>query len=203
MKSFYLISSVRETIIVYDKPECFDLTSGCSKCGTNSRRLKLVINRFPKSDFDSTVQHDYLLSSKAGSDLKSQGINVSHLKEAILNKDKSGSGFYHLTGEHELPRMMSNSKGIITESQCELCGQDGFYDTTKENPEYYYPKNTLFNSADILSTWEHFGPSIKNPSGNRIFRLARPRIIVSEKVKCILEKIKYSKLKFEQIKIEE
>ena len=201
MRKFYSLRSRRESINVLDKPEHFDLKTGCSECGTNSKRVKLIINKIPKNDFDSTVQHDYLISSKVISTMSENGIEVNHMKEVILNKDMSFTGFYHLDGESELPRFISGSKGVITESQCKSCGQDGFFDTMKEVAEYHYPKNNLFKTADILTTWEHFGPSIKHPTGNRVFRLARPKIIVSGKVKNILENIKYSKLNFEQIKI--
>jgi hypothetical protein len=53
--------------------------------------------------------------------------------------------------------------------------------------------------SDIYYTWEHIGCSILQAGGNRVVRYARPLLIVSQKLKDLLEEMKIKKLLFSRI----
>jgi len=172
-----------------DKKKDFLFLESCEKCGTNWKKDKFEVDKLPKnSSVSQTLLYDFVISEELYYYLQNQGVKVEHLQR-IYHQGRPAKYFYFI-GEQVAPRIdMNLSNGIKVSGQCDLCFRNGFYDTRNSDPEYFIPElfGSKFRSVDILTTWENFGPSNLSSSGNRIFKMSRPRIIISQRTKNAIE----------------
>ena len=196
----------------------FDLDVACEICGTGAKQVGPLLvksSEIPKNkELVETLDHEILFSENFRHLFETQKVKGIHFIKVLNYKDNNPLDYWQLEPMFSLPPLDSESRGIITENQCPKCKKDGFFDTLKEKQQYVYAtlEETLLRSADMFTTWEHFGNSSRvedppNPPGvfkpRRIIHFAKPRIIVNEKVKKLFEEIKIKGVEFETVRVKE
>lgn len=194
MQDYYLLVLEKDIFnsTLRDSPRKLDLSESCKTCGTGWKKSFLEVNKLPNSDLSKTMLEDFIISEKLFNYLSNNGIDLSNLSKIQLKGVEVD--YYWLKGQYGLsPMDLNKSKGIIIDNQCENCHRNGFFDTLKEDPMYFYSFTEFEKNCkyDIFNTWEHFGASILTPSGNRVFKMSRPRIIISSKVYEILSRYQF------------
>lgn len=195
----------------------YDLSFSCNKCGTGSvLQGQLRTARLPKvsKDFFATLDDDYIISERLYNCLKEEEVKLGELNR-ILNYRNIELPFYHLYSTLTLPPA-TKKEGLTVERQCSECKRNGYFNTAIFSPPgsnvstkilpydlHYKPFDMdVFSQADFAFTWECMGLSNLKAHGNFVVRYARPLLVVSEKFKLTLEKLKIKGLEFEQIIID-
>ncbi len=181
-----------------DDKDSYNFNDTCKGC-TNGVALKkgLNVKTKPKYDIDVTVLRDFVFSKSIFTEITNLGVSKNNFKNLFLSGDKID--YYVVAPISIAPKVSNRSKGIIQEEPCEICNNNGFYDDWKEEPEYYYSENDCFFENKILRTWELFGPSQRENQGNKVFKVARGRILVNDEVKLILEKYKSRNVIYKEV----
>lgn len=224
MKFYLLFNTVKETGYSGEGAGGqYNMETGCKNCGTACKLIgNLPINAVKlKRDFIQTLDRDYLISDKLFSALNSVDVKIGRLLHILNSKSREELPYYHFNPQFTFPEMLPESEGIKTDDQCPVCKRNGFYDyriypkddngeiiveQIKDVPRKYIyniPDKTILEKSDIFFTWEHFGPSNLIASGNKVVGFARPRLIVSERVKSVFEKCSVKNTLFEEIFIQE
>nr|WP_320058447.1 hypothetical protein [uncultured Bacteroides sp.] len=195
----------------------YDLSLACKKCGTGAtlqRQLRTIKLGQVSKDFFATLDDDYIISERLYNYLKEEGIKLGKLNK-IVNFKNIELPFYHLYSTLTLPPA-TKKDGLTVENQCSECKRNGYFNTaifslpdsnipTKILPYdlHYQPSDMeIFNQIDFAFTWECMGLSNLKAHGNFVVRYARPLLVVSEKFKLTLEKLKIKGVEFEQIIID-
>jgi hypothetical protein len=141
--------------------------------------------------------------------LLSESLKLGDLKNVIDAKNTL-LPYYHLNNTLILPEAISKN-GLVIEEQCPICKRNGYYyKLTKVNDRNTsIPTGITYSSKqidnmenyDFFFTWECFGLSYLVASSSNIVGFARPLLIVSEKFKNILEKLKVKGLEFEPVTV--
>lgn len=151
--------------------------------------------------FSETYDGDHLISDDLYHAIILHGAKIDHLLHVIDYKTIQELPFYHLKSNYYFPKMRKDSVGLITEDQCPTCMQNGFYDDVPLGGvgfiriyKYNYKDiKDILPMSDVFCTWEHIGASNLTAHGNKVVRYARPRFIIKEKIKKILEDLKVKK----------
>lgn len=195
----------------------YDLSHSCKICGTGAvlkGALRTISLNKISRDFFETLDGDFLVSECLYNCLKEEGVEIGELNK-IVNFKNIELPFYHLYSTLTLPPA-TKKDGFTVEGQCPECKRNGYFCTaifgplgsnipTKILPYdlHYQPFDMdIFNQADFAFTWECIGLSNLKAHGDFVVRYARPLLVVSEKFKLTLEKLKIKGLKFEQIIID-
>jgi hypothetical protein len=190
----------------------YDLSEACQTCGTGAKLLGPLIAKGLTNcnkDIFQTKNGDWLISSKLYQSLNSS-IKLN-LKPVVNNKNQALE-FWHLNTSESLPKSNINSSGFVIENQCMTCHRDGHFNDveigdlkqgreTIVKPLIFVYNNNFEWNGDIFQTWERYGISNKVVSGNNVIRYARPWLIVSDRVKKLLEELKIPKVSYQQIEI--
>jgi hypothetical protein len=193
----------------------YDLTNACPNCGTGAVLIGNLPIRTPdKKEFYRTFVGDIIISKRIADQFKDSNLKTDNLKQIMHYKTHEQLPFYHLNSNFTLPPMSSQSEGYIMSDQCEYCKRDGYFDkvekfsdgkfeTTMVPRQYTYNgvDNHILESAEIFLTWECFGLSWLQSTGDIKYHYARPRIIVSQKIKDIFESLKIKFAVFERVTI--
>jgi hypothetical protein len=190
----------------------YDLRNACKKCGTGAQLDgKLYVRGLNnvKESLVSTFDGDVLVSTELYTTLVTIG-NLDLFP--VFDQKENQLRFYHLSSKFSFPRMLPQSQGLKVEDQCEVCKKNGYFndviigDIEKGIKTYIAPfvfhyeiDKVLLNQSDIFHTWEHIGLSNLKSEGNKVIRYARPLLIVSERVKEILETFKLKKVSFSEV----
>lgn len=190
--------------------------SSCEFCGSGAIVDKnLIVHKFDNvvKDIFQTIDGDYIISENLYNQMISNHIQVNYLKKVI---DKGGSvlPFYQLFAKTTLPKAI-DIKGLIVENECIHCKRNGYYNDIKLGnlqegiPTQVYPVEltyndnvtSIINQEDIFNSWEEMGISNIELKGNKTLRYSRPLLIISNKIKELLERNKIKNVKFQEIKI--
>ncbi len=194
----------------------YDLNFACDVCGTGARIVWNLrtnkLNKTSKAIFQ-TVDGDFIISENLYNMIININIQIGKLKKVV---DKKGNylPLYHLYSEINLPKSLETN-GLIVENQCLGCKRNGYFNdviigdlnlgvqTVVRPVVLIYDKPSVAELADseIFNSWEHMGLSNKEAKGNLVVRFARPLMIVSEKLKQIIENSRPEEFKFEPIRI--
>ncbi len=193
------------------------LDEACETCGTGAKlsgSLKTKKLNKTKKNFFQTVDGDYLISEELHIKLVEKGIKIGYLDKVVDFKNNQLT-FYHLYTELSFPKT-TNFSGLIIDSQCETCKRNGYFndviigDLEKNIPTKIIPLELNYSDlnldlkkqSDFFNSWEHMGLSNREAKGNLVVRYARPMLIVSERLKIVLEEERLENLKFDVIKID-
>ena len=195
----------------------YDLSHACKKCGTGATlqgQLRTIRLGKVSKEFFETLDGDFIVSKSLYNYLKEEGLKLGELNR-IVNFKNIELPFYHLYSTLTLPPARKKD-GFTVENQCPECKRNGYFCTaifshpdsnrpTKILPYdlHYQPSDMeIFNQIDFAFTWECMGLSNLKAHGNFVVRYARPLLVVSEKFKLTLEKLKIKGVEFEQIIID-
>lgn len=195
----------------------YNFTNSCNKCGTGAKlagNLQVTGINNVKKEFFETLNRDYIISEKLYISLRNEGLQLGNLKN-IVDYKYNTLPYFHLYTDIILPESYKKT-GIEIENQCPVCKRNGFFNKTvigcieKNIPTYVYPVDLHYSSSelkktdksDFYFTWECFGYSNLVAHGNNVVGLARPLLVVNQKFKDILEKLKVKGLEFELIAID-
>lgn len=194
----------------------YSFEDACDVCGTRAkieRELRTKgVNKTDK-DFFQTVDGDFIISTKLYEVIIAEDLKVGNLRNVVDSKNNI-LFYYHFCTELYLPKA-SETTGLVIEDQCPNCKMNGYFNEavvgaiekifpTKVFPLELVYKNissTHLNQSDIFNTWEHMGLSNRKAGGKWVVRYARPLLVVSERLKSLLEKNKIGELQFESIKL--
>lgn len=195
----------------------YDLSNACPVCGSGAIVIgSLVVKVKEHTDLIETLNGDYLISGTLYNNLKAGNVKGIADLSKVMNQIGNDTDYYHLTSNNVFPPMLNESEGITVENQCQVCKRDGYFDTvhignilkgikTKVIPckyKYQIQDERLLCSSEIYVTWELFGNSRRNTGGKYVIHYARPRIILSRRVKDILELLEIKDLIFYPVEIE-
>lgn len=196
---------------------CYNFDNSCSNCGTSAK----LIGNLPvkgisaiKKDFFATFNDDFLISESLYNELILNQVNLSGIKNVVDMKDNA-LPYYHFTSNFVFPPFLAESTGLKTDRQCPICNRNGYFSEiimgilekgikTQVLPlklKYSNIEGSFLKQSDVFVTWEHMGYSNLKTEGKYVMRLARPLLIVSEKVKSVFETLKIKDVKFEEIEI--
>ncbi|MFN0049645.1 MAG: hypothetical protein ACKVOU_11030 [Cytophagales bacterium] len=215
MKKFYVLKTTSSQIGVsgFDKSN-FDFDSGCQRCGTGSKFVgNLVVKQIEivKKDLFATFNFDILISEKLYKIISAEIQNFT-LSQTINPKGEL-LPYFHLFSESVFPKMNKSSEGTQRfrgTPSCKECDRDAYFDKIifQNNGEpsiivdkkYNYTNisEDFIMNSEIFMTWEGFGKSVMS---NDTFYIARPQIIISEKIKSIFEKQKIKKVTYGEVVI--
>ena len=192
----------------------FDLSAACDVCGTDAKQIgPLLLNssEIPKNkEIIETLDHELLTSLKIKELFETKNIKGMKFFSVLNYQNNQPLEYWQIEPQFTLPPLSEESRGIITERQCPKCKRDGFFDTVKEKQNYIYKSlnKSFLQQADIFNTWEHFGNSnlVEDPplppgtfGPRRVLHFAKPRLIVSEKIKQLFEDLKIRGANFEEV----
>jgi hypothetical protein len=187
----------------------YDLNDACKRCGTGATLIGNLLTKKVKANtvFLETLSGDYLIIDELYHNLRLMNAHIEELLPVLDYKSKVQLPYFHFKTHVYFPKMRPDSEGIITEDQCPICKQDGFYDdhimgAPRIIRKYKYnfeEVKDLLPKSDFFHTWEHFGKSNLVPEGIKVVRYTRPRIIIKDKVKNIFEGLKIKNFVFEEI----
>ena len=193
----------------------YDLTHACKNCGTGAKLIgELHANKLNsvKENLFSTRDGDLLISTEIYSALIKNKIGLNETSEVVDDKGNS-LPFHYINPRLSFPKLLLQSRGLKVEDQCPVCKQNGYFndvvigDLKRDIKTYVMPltfhydgiNQHFLSQSDIFHTWEHMGLSNLRAEGNKVVRYARPLLIVSEKLKGILESFKIKKLSFSEV----
>jgi len=179
----------------------YDFSEACAKCGTGAfvkDMLKVKLGFSPKHFFE-TLADDYLISEELHTKITAQDLNIGPLKK-VSNKKGQLLPYYHLATRKILPPADVVS-GLKIDEQCPACKRNGYFNDViigsleKGIPTVVLPlvltyqkdKIAEYGISDIFFSWECIGLSSKRDNPDGIKRYARPMLIVSERLKIVLE----------------
>jgi len=188
----------------------YDIKGACNSCGTGAKVkdvLKVKLKQTNKDLFE-TVDGDFLLSQALYDRIIEASLDLEPLTKVSSQKEKD-LPYYHLKTGRILPPATIIS-GLKIEGQCPFCMRDGyFHDVIIGDPEkdipteavpliIKYPKGTMddYGLSDFFFSWECLGLSGKYNNG---IRYARPLLIVSEKLKLVLENADIKDVEFSKV----
>jgi hypothetical protein len=181
----------------------FDLTDACPTCGTGARLTSELIlggsDIAKKGDVFTTLDDDLVVSQQVREALTEAGVTGLELHEVRAHEGEAVP-WWAVTAPHTLPQLSSDSGGLVRESPCQTCGQDGFFETGASPPEFRYDlsDDDLSQVPDVASTWEHFGNSrLAEPFTDSFF--APPRLVVKPLVREVLRELKIRGLELDPI----
>jgi len=192
----------------------YDFENACEVCGTGAKLIgKLRTKGLSKikKDFFETLDGDIIISKRLYEELVKEKIRLNDIKNIVDFKNRD-LPFFHLSSLLTLPPV-TEKEGLVTEGQCSSCKRNGYFNKAiignKERniPTqvftiglHYSKINANFlELGDFFHTWECIGLSNRIAYGNYVIRYARPLLIVNERLKTALQKLKISGLDFEQI----
>jgi len=195
----------------------YDLSNACKACGTGARLVGKLYTKGLKNvdgDYLYTLAGDNLVSKKLYEALVKNDAILNDVSIVLDSKNRDTS-FFYLNPRFSFPKMLPCSEGLVISDQCPICKQNGFFNhviagslekgiSTYVTPfKFYYSgiDNDFLDQSDIFHTWECMGLSNIKAEGNRVVRYARPLLIVSDKVKEVLEQFKIRKILFDEILI--
>lgn len=195
----------------------YDLSHACKKCGTGATlqgQLRTIRLGKVSKEFFPTLDDDYIISEHLYNYLKEEDVKLGKISQ-IVNFKNIKLPFYHLYSTLSLPPAIKKD-GFTIENQCNECKRNGYFNTAifsplgSNIPTKILPYNlhyqsfdmSIFSQTDFAFTWECMGLSNLKAHGNFVVRYARPLLVVSEKFKLTLEKLKIKGVEFEQIIID-
>jgi len=190
----------------------YELEAACKVCGTGAKLIGKLFTKGltkAKEDIFCTTNGDLIISSDLFVSLERNRIVLKDVAEVFDHRGER-LPLYHLNPQYSFPKMLPESEGLIMDSQCQACRQNGYFnDVIIGNLEknirtyvkpfaFHYPRieGTILSGSDIFHTWEHMGYSSLKAEGNGVVRYARPLLIVSEKLKDLFERLEIRKLMF-------
>lgn len=193
----------------------YDLSSACSYCGTKARLIGSLYTKGIQKiqrDFFYTLSNDCIISEDLFRKLIFSQINLGNSSQVV---DQRGNAlpYYHLNPSFYFPKALAASTGLITDKQCPLCKQDGFFSDVivgnfeKNIPTYVTPielhydeiPEDFLNQSDVFNSWEHLGRSNLIAEKNKVIGYARPLLIVSEKLRVAFEEEKIKDVSFSPV----
>lgn len=193
----------------------YNFDNACNICGTGAQVMGSLrtkgINKERKEHFFLTLDDDEIISEELYALLKKSRIKIENLKK-IVDFRNNELDFYHLKTDFYFPKA-KRIEGLIIENQCCFCNKNGYFvdaiigDLEKNIPtkiiplKVYYSNidKNLLNQSDIFYTWEHLGLSNRKIERGIIVRYARSLLIISERLKDLLNENKIKYLHFDQI----
>lgn len=197
--------------------DCYNFDNSCSNCGANAKltgNLPVKGVNAIKKDFFATLNDDFLISESLYNELILNQVNLSGIKNVVDKKDNA-LPFYHFTSDFVFPPFLAESTGLKTDRQCPICKRNGYFSEiimgnlekgikTQTMPlklKYSNIEESFLKQSDVFVTWENMGYSNLKTEGKYVMRLARPLLIVSERVKSVFEAQKIKDVKFEEVEI--
>lgn len=194
----------------------YNRDSSCKFCGSGAIvDNTLIVHKFNKvlKDIFRTIDGDYIISENLYNQMILNNIQVDYLNK-ITDKEGSVLPFYQLFAKTTLPKAI-DIKGLIVENKCIHCKRNGYYNDiklgdlkagipTKICPvglTYYDNVTSIIKQEDILNSWEEMGISNLELKENKTLRYSRPLLIVSGKIKELLERNKTKNITLQEIKI--
>lgn len=179
----------------------YNLSVGCSKCGTGAKQISpLIINnneiRRQKMICQSYFS-DKLLSNDIFSVLKSENVTGAEFRQVVDKKGKP-LPWYQILPQIYLPLMHKTTTGIITENQCALCTQDGYFHDSDQTENIIYDRSLVNpdDLPDLCASWECFGIShLPSPDPMTEFGIAQPLLYIKPRVFEILLRLKVSRIR--------
>ncbi|MDM8177257.1 hypothetical protein QT327_23385 [Olivibacter sp. 47] len=191
----------------------YDMKESCDRCGTGAKVkdvLKIKLKQTSKDLFE-TVDGDILISQDLYRRINDANLDVESLTK-VRNQKGEVLPFYHLKTNRTLPPANIIS-GLKIEDQCPVCMRDGYFHdviignlekdiSTKVIPLIIrYQKGIMDNygPSDIFFSWECLGLSSRSKDNGGIIRYARPLLIVSERLKSVLENTSKKDIEFQKV----
>ena len=167
------------------------------KCGTGADQVgPLRLRRFqpPASDIFLTLDSEVLIRPGLGDRLRDAGVTC--LGDVLDAESEASLDVRQLRPEATLPPFSPDTRGIVRERPCPVCGRDGYYGVPNEPYRLCYgPLDESLASKDVLATHERFGSSVlRQPFSESVF--AAPVIVVGARVAAVLkgERLRYIEL---------
>ncbi|MFX0209606.1 MAG: hypothetical protein ACFFDT_26740 [Candidatus Hodarchaeota archaeon] len=179
----------------------YDMKKACPKCGTGAiptgSRYMSGLKKLRKGLF--LAGYGELLASVELAE-KLISLGIKNLAE-VYNTKGIKMPFMEIRGEDVLPPFSQKTAGYAIDEQCPVCKRNGYFDLREGPLRLFYEKvDRSLLEKHILITYERFGYSyLRTPFKDSV--LAKPKFIVSCKVKNLLEEEKVRGLEFEPVTI--
>jgi hypothetical protein len=180
----------------------YSMEKACPKCGTGADQLgPLRLPRFrpPASETFLTLDNEVLVGLRLGDRLREAGVMC--LGDVLDAKSGASLDVLQLRPQVTLPPFGPETRGVVRERPCPVCGRDGYYGVPHEPYRLCYATlDESLASKDVLATHERFGTSVlRQPFSESVF--AAPVLVVGSRVAAVLkaERLRYVELQPVQV----
>jgi hypothetical protein len=192
------------------RPDQFDFSSACSRCGSGARIIAPMIldpSRLPtNSMICQTAHYEYFVTEPLFQALSNANLSGLRLIQAV---DARGDRlpWWHLVPAYELPPMTEETRMSLRGDPsmgCRRCGRDNFFDGQREPVQIVYSRKEIGKGTlpDVATTYECFGISgLSEPFENS--HIAHGLVLISPNGYSVFRALKVRGVRFEPIRIDE
>jgi hypothetical protein len=196
----------------------YDNSTGCSHCGTGARQigpLRIVHRDLPKESLVcQTLTGEILFRQALLERLEAVVEMRSDLREMQDVRTGADLDWRQLLPRVVLPKLSSETKGLVRHKPCAVCDRDGYFGTNAVPFEpalrtsdfessTAWPRNINQLPPDITCTHEHFGNSSldRQQDPGHVVRFAQPQIVISNRMMRVLVESRVRGIRYTPIKI--
>jgi hypothetical protein len=190
----------------------YDMSGACPACGTGGRQTSAVfvdgedLAEMEGQRAGATLFFHLLVADGIAEELErigAKGLSFRGVYALMPDKRQVKLRWKQVCAEKTLPPMSPRTTGLVRDRACGVCGRNGYFQNTQEEPtRIVYREADLRDADDVNMTWENLGYAILEPE-LRESLLSYPWMLVTPKVRRVFRDAGITAFEWYPIRVED